>query len=444
MKKKGKVKISRNFYKIGLLILGILVAIPIVYLLFFDRRVEDGERRLVWRMPFTPKNLPDEKLPEAVSRFPETIRSLRSARDGIKKEGYELADPVSESTIVRNICSSIPKEKSEGTSEKLNGDCLDFTLISRSLENSESLSRKTRQTWANNLYRLEYERGQMDFSPDGVLDKKEAIVLRDKALVTLDQDFLTKTQPALVSLVRDIQNQDTLLQEDLIYNALENIVNASGAREGVITGEPPRGKTIKTRRKTLAAWIEGIYRLQVQNKLFFPRVDYGVIRDDKDPTYEKLKEAVLDALQVPRPVLLPARNQFSTTEQGTARIIRSIYNNLVNNPALEKSLENRYIGIIKERTSGTGKLHFQLEEDIKNKLSQVLQVRDYSLSYDFEPTIYESTTTKQDKWIAAIYRYQKYALGLKNPTGILSGNDQTSQHIIKEITQQFKDELQYY
>jgi hypothetical protein len=443
-KNKKILVFFKSIYKIGVVIFGIAVAIPVVYLLFFRTSGEDGEEGFAFRWPFAPRDIPIHQLRYAFTKFPDTILAVRSVRDKVKREGYTLADTVIDSVTISAICSASPPPKREPEPGKVDDNCLEIGLLSNSLEKLKKLDPKTKIKWLKAIYSFEYERSYLGFTIDGVFDKKEIKLLSNRVIKKIDKQFLEKTQPALIELVRDMQKNDISLQDSLIYNALQGFLGASGAGEGVIGGEWPKDATPERNRKTIARWIEGIYRFQKSNKLSFPRVNYGVIRDPDDPTYEELLKTVINSFTVPRPVLLSARRQFDITRQGIERITRSVHDRLLGDPSLEKGLEIRYIGIIRERDAGTGEMNFNLEEDIKSRLSKVLGVRDKSLDIDLDPTVYESTILKENRWIAAIYRYQKYSLGLRNPTGILTGNDEASQRINKAIGAQLKEELIYY
>jgi hypothetical protein len=435
--KKDKPKKQFNLIAIALLLLGVVVTSLMVYVLVAESNQDRTNRKFAFRWPFTSEKISDNQLREAVAKFPETHRVLQSVKNRIEAEGYQFRSPLIDYVLLKNLCLSIIPDQNK--KEKIKSDCLDFQLLSQEVG---EISPATKQAWARTIYRAEYDRNQ-ELTIDGIIDDREGRTLQEETVATLDKDFSKITRGKIVSLLADIRSTDDLVPDELIQKRLETIlkINPSTA-ENTTTNRDKKARNI-ARVNAQAEWINRIYDFQIAHGLPAAKIEYGVIASAQDPTYEKLKQAIINDIKVPFVTMERARSQFAQTRQGIDGAIRSIYKNVVSDPKLKTHLKNRYPDIF-EQSSSEKKLNIQLEADIQEKIYQFLGVRVHTLDFDFLVTIEQPLQVQEERWTTAIYRYQKYQLNQKNPDGTMFPGSPMNRDMIATITKQLKEELQYY
>jgi hypothetical protein len=433
--KKDTPKRKFNLIAIALLLLGVVVTSLMVYVLVAEPSQDRTNRKFALRWPFTPEKISDNQLREAVAKFPETHRVLQSVKNRIQTEGYQFRSPLIDYVLLKNLCRSIIPDETK--KEKIKSDCFNFKLL---LQEVGEISPATKQAWARTIYRAEYDRNQ-GLAIDGIIDEREGKTLQEETIASLDKDFRKLTQGNIVSLLAEIRSADDLVPDELLQKRLETILKINpSAAENTTTTRDRKARNI-ARINAQAEWMNRIYDFQIAHGLPAAKIEYGVIASAQDPTYEKLKQAIIDDIKVPFATMVRARGQFAQTRQGIDGAIRSIYKNIVSDPKLKTNLKNRYPDIFEQSGS---ELNIRLEADIQEKIYQFLGVRIHTLDFDFLPTIDQPLRVQEERWTTAIYRYQKYQLNQKNPDGTMFPGSPMNRNMIATITKQLKEELQYY
>lgn len=431
---KDKPKKKNYLPAIALGVLGSIIAGLILYLLLTEESRARGDK-FVLRWPFTPAKITDAKLQEAVAKFPDTVRELRSVRGRIENEGYDLAPGLIDRALLQTLCRLVASEETDEA--KLKNNCFKVGVLAG---DPGAIAPATKQAWAKKIYQIEYDSSK-GFTVDGIIDDREARALQELTLNNLRQNFTEKTKPTLLALDGDIRSTDPLVQDTLVQTLLPKTLKLNTAEEA---SDGNRGSKEKRELQAQAPWMNAIYNFQIKQKLPADKIAYGLVTGPDDPTYQKIEQALVTELKVPDPVMENARRQFARTKQGIDGAIRAIYNGLVNDKSLKTSLKNRYPDIFETKSSGVNELNVQLEEDIKEKFLQFLGVRSHSLDFDFLATIDEPLQLKEEKWTTAIYRYQKYQQNQKNADGTLFAGGNLSRSIIDTIGRQLRDELRFY
>jgi hypothetical protein len=435
--KKDKPKKKFNPIAIALLLLGVVVTSLMVYVLVAEPTPDRTNRKFAFRWPFTPEKISDNQLREAVAKFPETHRVLQSIKNRIETEGYQFRSPLIDYVLLKNLCLSIIPDETK--KEKIKNDCLNFKLLSKDID---EISPATKQSWARTIYRAEYDRNQ-GLAIDGIIDDREGRTLQEETIASLDKDFSKITRGKIVSLLADIRSTDDLVPDELIQKRLETILKINPSAVEETTPNRDRKARNIARINAQAEWINRIYDFQIGQGLPAAKIEYGGITSTQDPTYEKLKQAIINDLKVPFAKMERARGQFAQTRQGIDGAMRSIYKSVVSDPKLKTNLKNRYPDIF-EQSSSDSKLNIQLEAHIQEKIYEFLGVRIHTLDFDFLPTIDQPLQVQEERWTTAIYRYPKYQLHQKNPDGTMFPGSPMNRDMIATITQQIKEELQYY
>ncbi|MGK7873618.1 MAG: hypothetical protein AB4426_10005 [Xenococcaceae cyanobacterium] len=348
--------------------------------------------------------------------------------------------------IIQSLCSSTQHCQ------------LSSSLISSPPQLSERLiNSKTSELWQ--LQIKEYQKARK-LKENGRIDSQTKQKLEAEVLNQLRQDIkpnlfpkelaealnqFSTTRRQIESIVRLTKGQLSSTYSDfpevIIINAVKTTLLASSQNNksqlsysGVIDKQDksnPEG--LKQGKRN---WIKAINLYQLHLKDFPGQ--YGILDDQTAAQLrDEVEEKVKQQLEIPANKLAQADKQFSQTQQGIQSISLTVYNQIAAEPQFRTKLTEQYSSYLSgERQYVNFTFETMIIDKIKESLGRALNFLD--------PRSLDDSKLDQpyrEKWIKAIYIYQKHIAKVKNANGIIAPGSETAQKLINEIIPKVKQKL---